>query len=146
VTGYGPPDDPSEAPTGQYNYSDYGDDGQQQLEPGSTPWHRKPAVLVGLGVVVAILIALVIFGIVELTRGGSGSTSPATSSTTPAAVTTTTTPPPSEPAAPAPTTTLTTAPTTTAPATTAPTSTAPTSTSIDDGRHHHHHHADGGMP
>ena len=136
MTGYGPPDDPSEAPTGKYNYSDYGDDGQQQLEPGSTPWHRKPAVLVGLGVLVVILIALVIFGIVELTRGGSGSTSPATSSTTPAAVTTTTTPPPSsatttEPAAPAPTTTLTT---------------APTSTSIDDGRHHHHHHADGGMP
>jgi hypothetical protein len=143
VTGYGPPDDPSEAPTGQYNYSDYGDDGQQHPEPGPTPWHRKPAVLVGLGVVAAILIALVIFGIVELTRGGSGSTSPATSSTTPAVVTTTpptTTPAPSsetttEPVGPAPTSTLTTAPTTTAPATT-----APTSTSIDDGHHHHHHY------
>jgi hypothetical protein len=133
VTRYGPPDDPSEAPTGQYNYSDYGDDGQPQLEPGSTPWHRKPAVLIGLGVLAAILIALVIFGIVELTKGG-GSTSPATSSTTPAAVTT------SEPVGPAPTTTLTSAPTTTAPATT-----PPTSTSIDDGHHHHHHH-NGGMP
>jgi cytoskeletal protein RodZ len=139
VTGYGPPDDPSEAPTGQYNYSDYGDDGQPQLEPGSTPWHRKPAVLVGLGVLAAILIALVIFGIVELTKGG-GSTSPATSSTTPAVTTTTTpsttTPSPSsatttEPVGPAPTTTLSTTP--------------PTSTSIDDGHHHHHHH-DGGMP
>jgi cytoskeletal protein RodZ len=136
VTGYGPPDDPSEAPTGQYNYSDYG---QQQREPESTPWHRKPAVLIGLGVVAAILIALVIFGILELTKGG-GSTSPATSSTTPAVTTTTTspttTPSPSsatttEPVGPAPTTTLTTTP--------------PTSTSIDDGHHHHHHHDDG-MP
>jgi hypothetical protein len=72
VTGYGPPDDPSEAPTGQMNYSDYG---QQQPEPESTPWHRKPAVLIRLGVVAAILIALVIFGILELTKGG-GSTSP----------------------------------------------------------------------
>jgi hypothetical protein len=135
VTGYGPPDDPSEAPTGQYNYSDYGDDGQPQLESGSTPWHRKPAVLVGLGVLAAILIALVIFGIVELTKGG-GSTSPATSSTTPAVTTTTTPPSPSsatttQPVGPAPMTTLTTTP--------------PTSTSIVDGHHHHHHH-DGGMP
>jgi hypothetical protein len=131
VTGYGPPDDPSEAPTGQFDYGDYG----QQPEPSSTPWHRKPAVLIGLGVVAAILIALVVFGIVELTKGG-GSTSPATSSTTPAVTTTTTPPSPSsatttQPVGPAPMTTLTTTP--------------PTSTSIDDGHHHHHHH-DGGMP
>ena len=79
MTGYGPPDDPSEAPTGQFDYGDYG---QQHPEPGSTPWHRKPAVLIGLAVLAAILIALVIYGIVELTKGG-GSTSPSTSSTTP---------------------------------------------------------------
>jgi hypothetical protein len=130
VTSNGPPDDPSEAPTGQYDYSDYG-----QPDAGSTPWYRKPAAVIGLGALPAILIALVIYGIAELTHGGS-STSPSTSSTTPSAVSTT---PPtttsypgsettSEPVAPAPTTTLTS---------------PPTSTSIDDGHRHHRHHDDG---
>jgi hypothetical protein len=139
VTGYGPPDDPSEAPTGQYNYSDYG---QQQPEPGSTPWYRTRAALIGLSALVAILLALVIYEIIDLTHSG-GSTAPSTSSTTPTAVTTT---PPSsisapttEPVAPAPTTTLTEVPTTSAETTAAPTTTPPTSTSIDDGRHHRHH-------
>jgi hypothetical protein len=134
VTGYGPPDDPSEAPTGQYDYGDYG---QPQPDTGSTPWYRKPAALIGLAALAAILIALVIFGIVELTHGGS-STSPSTSSTTRSAVTTTpptTTSLPSsetttEPVAPAPSTTLTS---------------PPTSTSTDDG-HHHHHHQYGDLP
>ncbi len=130
----GPPDDPSEAPTGQYNYSDYG---QPQTDTGSTPWYRKPAALIGLGALAAILIALVIYGIVELTHGGS-STSPSTSSATPSAVTTT----------PPTTTSFPTSETTTEPVAPAPTTTLtspPTSTSIDDGHHHHHHH-DGGMP
>ena len=139
VTGY-EPDDPSEAPTGQYNYSDYGD-GYQQPEPGSTPWHRKPAALIGLGVLAAILVALVIWGILELTHGG-GSTSPSTTS----AVTTTPPSPSTAPVAPAPTTTLTEVPTTSAETTTPPTTAPPTSTSIDDGHHHHHHHDGGGMP
>jgi hypothetical protein len=131
---YGPPDDPSEAPTGQYDYSDSG-----QPDAGSSPWYRKPAALIGLGALAAILIALVIYGIVEMTRGGS-STSPSTSSTTPSAVSTTppttTSYPSSEP---------TTEPIAPAPTTTAPATTPPTSTSIDDSHHHHHHH-DGGMP
>ncbi len=131
----GPPDDPSEAPTGQYDYGDYD---QQQPEPGSTPWYRKRGAVIGLGALAAILIALVIYGIVALTHGG-GSTSPATSSTTPAS----TSPPGSEtttePVAPAPTTTPTSPPTTGV-----ETTTAPTSTSTDDSHHHHHH--DGGMP
>jgi hypothetical protein len=139
VTGYGPPDDPSEAPTGQYNYSDYG---QQQPEPGSTPWYRTRAALIGLSALVVILLALVIYEIVDLTHSG-GSTAPSTSSTTPSAVTTTPPSPSSatttEPVAPAPTTTLTEAPTTTAETTPAPTTTAPTSTSIDDEHHRHHH-------
>jgi cytoskeletal protein RodZ len=138
VTGYGPPDDPSEAPTGQYNYGEYG---QQQPEPGSTPWHRKPAALIGLGVLAAILIALVIYGIVELTHGG-GSTSPSPSSTTPPAVTTT----PSSPSSATSTEPVAPAPTTSAETTTAPATTPPTSTSIDDGRHHHHHYGYRGMP
>ena len=135
MTGYGPPDDPSEAPTSKYNYSD---NGHQQTEPGSTPWYRKRAALIGLAALVAILLALVIYEIIDLTHTG-GSTSPSTSSTTPTTVTTT---PPSassatttESVAPAPTTTLTETPTTRA----APTTTPPTSTTIDDGRHHHHY-------
>ena len=145
----GPADDPSEAPTGQYNYGDYG----QQPGPESAPWYRKRSALVGVGVLAAILIGLVTYGVVELTEG-VGPTSPAPSSaklspitTTPPATTTalpsseTTT----EPVAPAPTTTLTSLPTTSAQTTTAPSTTPATSTSINDGHHHHHHH-DGGMP
>ncbi|MGB7868973.1 MAG: hypothetical protein WBM01_11960 [Mycobacterium sp.] len=139
MTGYGPPDDPSEAPTGLYNY---GRDGDEQPEPGSTPWYRRRAALIGLSALVAILLAVVIYEIVDLTHTG-GSTTPSTSSTTSAAVTTT---PPSpsnatttEPAAPAPTTTLTEVPTTSAETTAAPTTTPSPSTSIDDGRHHRRH-------
>jgi hypothetical protein len=127
VTGYGPPDDPSEAPTGLYNY---GHDGDEQPEPGSTPWYRRRAALIGLSALVAILLAVVIYEIVDLTHTG-GSTTPSTSPTTSAAVTTT-------PPAP-PTTTLTEVPTTSAETTAAPTTTPPPSTSIDDGRHHHRH-------
>ena len=139
MTGYGPPDDPSEAPTGQYNYGDYG---QQNPEPESTPWYRKRAALIGLSALVAILLAVVIYEIVDLTHTG-GSTTPSTSPTTSAAVTTTPPAPSSatttEPVAPAPTTTLTEVPTTSAETTAAPTTTPPPSTSIDDGRHHHRH-------
>ena len=85
MTGYGPPDDPSEAPTGLYNY---GRDGDEQPEPGSTPWYRRRAALIGLSALVAILLAVVIYEIVDLTHTG-GSTTPSTSSTTSAAVTTT---------------------------------------------------------
>ena len=133
MTGYGPPDDPSEAPTGQYNY---GDHGQQQPEPGSTPWYRTRAALIGLSALVLILLALVIYEIVDLTHTG-GSTAPSTSSTTPppsSSVTTT------ESVTPAPTTTQTEAPTTTAETTPAPTTTSPTSTSTDDDHPRHHHH------
>jgi hypothetical protein len=140
VTGYGPPDDPSEAPTG---YIDYGDDGQQQPEP-ETPWYRKPIILVALGLFAAILIGLAIYVVADWTHGGGGSTPTPTSPTTSTAVTTTETTPPSitttVPVAPAPTTSLTYPPTTTEPTSTAPTTTPPTSTSIDEGHHHHHHH------
>jgi cytoskeletal protein RodZ len=133
VTGYGPPDDPSEAPTGQYNYNDYG---QQQPEPGSTPWYRTRAALIGLSALVVILLALVIYEIIDLTHSG-GSPAPSTSSTTPSSSSATTT----ESVAPAPTTTQTEAPTTTPETTPAPTTTPPTtSTSIDDEHRRHHHH------
>jgi cytoskeletal protein RodZ len=138
VTGYGPPDDPSEAPTG---YIDYGDNGQQQPNPGS-PWYRKPIVLLVLGLFAAMLLGLAIYVIADRTNGRGGSTPTSTSPTTSTGVTTTspatTTTVPVAPA-PTPTEPTTTEPTTTAPTTTAPTTTPPTSTSIDDGRHHHHH-------
>ena len=133
MTGDGPPDDPSEAPTGYYDYSDPGDDGH---EPKHRPWYRNPIVLVALGLFAAILLGLVLYFLADQTRGSGGTTQTSTSPTTSTGVTPTTTteaPTSTEPAAPAPTTTE---PTTTVP---------PTSTSIDEGHHHHHHH-DGGTP
>jgi hypothetical protein len=143
VTGYGPPDDPSEAPTG---YIDYSDDGHEPKHP--SPWYRNPIVLVALGLFVAILLGLALYFLADQTHGSGGPTQTPTSPTTSTGVTTTTTteaPTTTEPVAPAPTTTMTIPPTTTQPTTTAPTTTPPTSTSIDEGRHHHHHH-DGGTP
>jgi hypothetical protein len=141
VTGFGPPDDPSEAPTGYYDYSESGDDGHEPKH--RPPWYRNPIVLVTLGLLVAILLGLALYFLADQTHGSGGPTQTPTSPTTSTGVTTTTTEAPTttEPVAPAPTTTMTIPPTTTEPTTTGP----PTSTSIDEGRHHHHHH-DGGTP
>jgi cytoskeletal protein RodZ len=136
VTSYGPPDDPSEAPTGYYDYSDSGDDGHEPKH--RPPWYRNPIVLVALGLFVAILLGLALYFLADQTHGSGGPTQTPTSPTTSTGVTTNTT-------TEAPTTTMTSPPTTTEPTTTAPTTTPPTSTSIDEGRHHHHHH-DGGTP
>jgi cytoskeletal protein RodZ len=138
VTGYGPPDDPSEAPTGYYDYSDSGDDGHEPKH--RPPWYRNPIVLVTLGLFAAILLGLALYFLADQTHGSGGPTQTPTSPTTSTGVTPTT-----EPVAPAPTTTITFPPTTTEPTTTAPATTPPTSTSVDEGRHHHHHH-DGGTP
>jgi cytoskeletal protein RodZ len=141
VTGFGPPDDPSEAPTGYYDYSESGDDGHEPKH--RPPWYRNPIVLVTLGLLVAILLGLALYFLADQTHGSGGPTQTPTSPTTSTGVTTTTTEAPTttEPVAPAPTTTMTIPPTTTEPTTTTP----PTSTSIDEGRRHHHHH-DGGTP
>ena len=72
----------------------------QESEP--TPWYRKPALLAAWLVFVLILIALIIFGLMQLLGGNQGttrtpttSTSSTTTTTTPttASTTTTTTPP-----------------------------------------------------
>ena len=141
MTGYGPPDDPSEAPTGYYDYSDSGDDGHGPNH--RPPWYRTPIVLVALGLFVAILLGLALYFLADQTHGGGGPTQTPTSPTTSTGVTEA--PMTTGQVAPAPTTTMTIPPTTTEPTTTAPTTTPPTSTSIDEGRHHHHHH-DGGTP
>jgi hypothetical protein len=123
VTGYGPPDDPSEAPTGYYDYRD--DDGHDPKHP--SPWYRNPIVLVALGLFAAILLGLALYFLADQTHGSGGPTQTPTSPTSPTVATTTTT---------------TVAPTTTEPTTT---TLPPNSTSSSDGRHHHHHH-DGGTP
>jgi cytoskeletal protein RodZ len=143
VTGYGPPDDPSEAPTGYYDYSESGDDGHEPKH--RPPWYRNPIVLIALGLFAAILLGLALYFLADQTHGSGGPTQTPTSPTTSTGVTTTTSEAPTtEPVAPAPTTTMTFPPTTTEP-TAAPTTTPTTSTSVDEGRHHHHHH-DGGTP
>ena len=138
MTGYEPPEDPSEAPTGYY---DYGDGGQPPPRP-PTPWYRKPIILVALGLFGAILLGLVIYLIADQTAGHGGTTQTPTSPTTPTTTPATTTPTTTaeitttEPVAP---------PETTTEPTTAPTTTPTTSTSVDEGHHHHHHH-NGGTP
>ena len=72
-----------------------------------TAWYRKPVVLIGWGLFVAVLIGLIVYGIIELIHGGNGtSNNPSTSTTIPSTTTSTTTPA---------TTTITTTPTTAPP-------------------------------
>ena len=73
--------------TGGEAYSEYQQSGYgpptgygQAPPPEPTPWHRKPAALVGLGVLTAIVLALLVYAVVKFT-GNSGS-SPAGTSTT----------------------------------------------------------------
>ncbi|OBJ34531.1 MULTISPECIES: hypothetical protein [Mycolicibacter] len=167
------PDDPNNEPTqmagydyggnGNYGepayYSEYREPTGRQAEwteppPPPTPWYLRPVALVGLGVLTAILIALLVWGMVRLVNKEPIPTAPATSSVTstapaeeplapaprqaPSDATTDENPPPATESEPptstteAPSTTTTTEPptTTTAPPTTteAPTTTAPSTT------------------
>ncbi len=124
VAGYGPPGDFNHQPTRRadlgasaHHPPDQADFSAEtgayppldspDLELAPTPWYRKPAVLIAWGLLVAILITLIIYGLIELAgRGGGGSTPTHTTSTTPATTTTT---------SPAPTTTSTTPTATTEP-------------------------------
>ncbi|MBV8862476.1 MAG: hypothetical protein JO259_11525 [Mycobacterium sp.] len=122
MTGFGPPspsDDPSDRPTRMANYGELGsqptglaeardysaDRPELQLDGAPTPWYRKRTLLALWALMVAILIALIVYGIVELSRGGGGgpttttpSTTPTRSSTTKPSPTTSTAPPSSTPA------------------------------------------------
>jgi hypothetical protein len=120
----GLPDDPSDRPT---RMAEYDADGWQQVlehEPdriaedadsatsdgAPEPWYRNRILLALWALMVALLLTLVIYGIVELSRGGGGTGGPSstTSSTTPTRSSTTTpstpstTPPSSTTEAPPP--------------------------------------------
>lgn len=107
------PDDPSNRPTEMAEYGAGGPlrpgfepfgspdqpDNTDRLETldadsAPAPWYRKRAVLVGWGALVLLLIALIVYGLVELATGGGGGGAPSstTSSTTTTTTTTTTSP------------------------------------------------------
>jgi hypothetical protein len=97
----GPPDDPSDLPT---RLTDYGGESTQQLtvagEPGDdapAPWYRNRVLIALWALLVALLVTLIVYGIVELSRGGETSVpAPHTSTTAPTRSSTTspsTTPP-----------------------------------------------------
>jgi hypothetical protein len=64
-------------------------------ETGPTEWYRRPVVLIGWGLTVLILIALIAYGIIELTHDQGTSKTPSTSTTPTTTATTTLTTPPS---------------------------------------------------
>lgn len=161
-----PPQDPNSEPTQRADLGyggHYGEPGyySEQREPTEhqplwseptppTPWYLRPVALIGLGVLTAILLALLVWGMVGLVHKEPATTAPTTTSTTPTtapaaepvapepatpstavgenpAPSTETEPPPSTTAEPTPTTT--TAPPTTSSTPETPTTTAPPSTS-----------------
>jgi hypothetical protein len=98
VARFGPPDEFHNQPTRRADFSQGEPQAAQspeppepfEPEPEPTPWYRKPKALLAWTLCVAILIALIIYGILQLTKGGPSRPTP-TTTTTPA--TTTTTPP-----------------------------------------------------
>jgi cytoskeletal protein RodZ len=119
VTGgglHGPPDDPSNWPTRMASYSaddmqppdsDENPDYSESPEPESPPdpWYRNRLLLAVWATMVAILIVLIIYGLIQLSQGSVGGPSTTTPETTPTRSSsptpsttppsTTTTPPPS---------------------------------------------------
>jgi hypothetical protein len=136
-----PPEDPNQYPDDEPTaYANYGDQsgydtyGQptEPVPPPEQPWYRKPAALVALGAVAALILALVVYALISLM--GDDSSTTITITTTPSTSATTT----SESVAPAPTatetqtatTTETTEPVTTTTTTTPPTTTTTTTPSV----------------
>ncbi len=73
-----------------FDGSDDADPFDQEAQP--TPWYRRPAMLIAWLVSVVILIALIVFGIVQLIHGETVNHAPkTTTSTTPTTTTTTAT-------------------------------------------------------
>jgi hypothetical protein len=92
----GPPapgEPPAEPPPDQPEQPEALDPFEQEPEP--TPWYRKPVGIIAWILAVLILLALIVYGLMELIQGGQG-TSPSpstTASTTPTTTTSTTMPP-----------------------------------------------------
>jgi cytoskeletal protein RodZ len=92
----GPDDDPHDRPT---RMTEIVDDGPQVLEQepeavaddAPRPWYRNRVLLALWALMVALLLTLIIYGIVELSRGSGETSGPAntTSTTTPALSSTT---------------------------------------------------------
>ncbi|BDB40204.1 MULTISPECIES: oligopeptide transporter substrate-binding protein [Mycobacterium] len=115
MTRYDPPQLGPHDPAGYGNHGYGGGHGHDPTtEP--TPGWRKPLALVGWGVLIAVLIGLIIYGIVLLSRGRPSPASVTSTTTTTAPASTTTTQPT--------TTTTTTSTTTPATETTSPTTTS----------------------
>ncbi|OBK43172.1 hypothetical protein [Mycobacterium sp. 1081908.1] len=98
-----PGEAPAEPPPDQPEQPEALDPFEQQPEP--TPWYRKPAGIIAWIVAVLILLALIVYGLMELIQGGGHGTSPSpsTTSSTTTTTTTTTTPTTTESSAPPPT-------------------------------------------
>jgi cytoskeletal protein RodZ len=66
-----PPDDPNHPDNDPTAYINGGYGEPPGPPPGDpVPWYRKPAALVGLGALGALLIALIVFGLATLITGG----------------------------------------------------------------------------
>ncbi len=65
--------------------ADYSVDGPQVPAPDAAPnpWYRSRALLALWVLMVALLVTLIVYGIVELSRGGTSVPAPHTSTTTP---------------------------------------------------------------
>lgn len=137
MTGNEPPEDPSEAPTGYYDYS-----GEEQGSPKRSTWYRNPILLLALGLFVAILLGLAFYLLADRTHGTGGTTQTPTSPTnSTSAPSTSAVPTTSQPVSPPESTE---APST-APEPSGTASATPPTTTVEGGHHHHHHH-DGGTP
>ena len=102
----GPPPNalPAEPPTDFGRAPEGPDPFDEETEP--TPWYRRPVGIIAWVVAVLVLIALIVYGLMELIQGDQGAGHTPSTSTTAPSTTSTTTPP---------TTTSTAPPTTTEP-------------------------------
>ncbi len=84
--GESPP--PADIPPDQAEAPEALDSFDQEHEP--TPWYRRPLGIIAWVIAVAILLALIVYGLMELIQGGRGTshTPSTTSSTTPTTATT----------------------------------------------------------
>jgi cytoskeletal protein RodZ len=107
------------------------------------PWYRNRVLLALWALMVALLLTLVIYGIVELSPGGGETSGPATTSTTPTRSSTTTPSSTTSPSTTSPSTTTETPPPPETPEQTPEEAPPPANNSPSPApppRHHHHLH------